>query len=96
MSQPHEIRHVGQSLASGGMKFFFTDVILRLQNAGSDRIEKIKNEINAYKTGFSFAKSSYPIEGVIKVNDIKPDNMKYIKNDDGGLVYLKLFPELKK
>jgi len=78
----HEIRHIGQSLAAGGLKFNSEG---QLQNAASSFEEGRDNEVEAYKTQYSFD-GSYPA-GAKSLNDINSTTLMNIKTADGDIAY---------
>ena len=81
----HEIRHVGQALETGELKFNSAGLML---NPGKTLEEGINNEINAYQTQFSFD-SSYP-GNANSLKDINKESLLNIKNDDNTAVYEQL------
>jgi len=56
----HEIRHLGQSLDNGGLRFSKEGKLL---NVGRTEIEQDLMEIDAYKTQFSYDQRSFPAPG---------------------------------
>ena len=78
----HEIRHVGQSIKAGGVKFNKDG---KLINAATSLPEARKNEINAYQTQYSFD-GSYPA-GASSLKDINGTSLMRIRTDDGRVVY---------
>lgn len=81
----HEIRHVGQSMEAGGVKFNKDG---RLLNAATTLERARNNEVNAYQTQYSFD-GSYPA-GANSLKDISPATLMNIKFPDGRSVYEKL------
>jgi len=58
----HEIRHVGQSLANGGLRFSSSRNLIAV---GSPDLNVTRQyEVNAYQAQFSFDRNSYPAPGV--------------------------------
>jgi RHS repeat-associated protein len=86
----HEIRHIGQSLANGGLRFSTnTATFGRLINAGSpDRARSNAFEVDAYQAQFSFDRNSYPAPGGARVlSDINLTSLRTIIGDSGGILY---------
>ncbi|MEZ4886490.1 MAG: RHS repeat-associated core domain-containing protein [Chitinophagales bacterium] len=81
----HEIRHVGQSIEAGGVKFNKDGKLL---NAATTLEGARNNEVNAYQTQFSFD-GSYPA-GASSLKDINGTTLMNIKTSDGRTVYEKL------
>ena len=81
----HEIRHVGQSLEAGKLKFNGKG---QLYNAGKTKEEQTENEIEAYKVQFSYD-GSYPV-GATVLNDINKNSLLKIKTEDGIPIYKQL------
>ena len=81
----HEIRHVGQSIEAGGVKFNKDGKLL---NAATTLEGARNNEVNAYQTQFSFD-GSYPA-GASSLKDINGTTLMNIKTSDGKTVYEKL------
>ncbi|HML59111.1 MAG TPA: RHS repeat-associated core domain-containing protein, partial [Ferruginibacter sp.] len=82
----HEVRHVGQSMMSGGLKF--TDGYL--ENASRKAPGARANEIEAYKVGYSFD-GDYPAPGgAKKLSDINENTLWEIMID-GVRVYEDLY-----
>lgn len=77
----HEIRHVGQSIKAGGLRFWNN----KLLNSGSTTQEKTDMEIDAYKTQFAFSDSDF--EGIRFIKDINEDWLRSIKYTNGDYVY---------
>ena len=81
----HEIRHIGQSLAAGGLKFSTkAETKGLLLNAGG-RNGAIGNEVEAYRAQYSFD-SSYPGRA-FNLNDINAASVGAILNDDFKKIY---------
>lgn len=78
----HEIRHVGQSIEAGGVRFNKGG---RLLNAATTLEGARNNEINAYQTQYSFD-GSYP-GGASSLKDINSTSLMNIKTSDGKTVY---------
>src|SRR5690606_22445587 len=78
----HEIRHVGQSIEAGGVRFNKDG---RLLNAATTLEGARNNEINAYQTQYSFD-GSYP-GGASSLKDINSTSLMNIKTSDGRTVY---------
>jgi RHS repeat-associated protein len=73
----HEMRHVGQSIEAGGVKF---DKDGRLFNAGKTKEEQRNNEVNAYQVEYSYD-GSYPASsGASSLKDINEDSLMDIGN----------------
>ncbi len=81
----HEIRHVGQSIEAGGVKFNKDGKLL---NAATTLEGARNNEVNAYQTQYSFD-GSYPA-GASSLKDINGTTLMNIKTSDGKTVYEKL------
>ena len=81
----HEIRHVGQSIDAGGVKFNKNGQLL---NAAATLSSARNNEVNAYQVQYSFD-GSYPA-GASSLNDINTQSLMEIKTDDGRFVYEQL------
>jgi hypothetical protein len=81
----HEIRHVGQSIAVGGVKFNKDG---RLLNAATTLKGARNNEVNAYQVQYSFD-GSYPA-GASSLKDINAQSLMEIRTDDGRTVYEQL------
>ncbi|MDL2231896.1 hypothetical protein LJB85_04100 [Porphyromonadaceae bacterium OttesenSCG-928-L07] len=81
----HEIRHVGQSIEAGGVRFNKDGKLL---NAATTLRGARKNEVNAYKTQYSFD-GTYPA-GARSLKDINETTLMNIKTSDGRIVYEKL------
>ena len=81
----HEIRHIGQSLEGGGLKFNKDGA---LKNAATTIEGARNNEVNAYQTQFSFD-NSYPV-GAASLKDINSKTLMYIRTADNKDVYEKL------
>jgi len=78
----HEIRHVGQSIEAGGVKFNKDGKLL---NSATTLEGGRNNEVNAYQTQYSYD-GSYPGSA----SSLKGINSKYlmqIKTEDGKIVY---------
>jgi len=81
----HEMRHVGQSIQAGGIKFNSKGQLLnpaRTKEGG--RI----NEVNAYQVGYSYD-GQYPVPAS-SLKDINQTSLMDIKFPDGTPVYEKL------
>ena len=61
----HEIRHIGQGLANGGLRFSSTGKLIAV--GSPDRNVTRQHEVNAYRAQFSFDRNSYPAPGGAKV-----------------------------
>ena len=86
----HEIRHIGQSLANGGLRFSSdAGTFGRLINAGSPyRAKSNAFEVDAYQALFSFDRNSYPATGRARVlSDINTTSLRTIIGDSGGILY---------
>jgi RHS repeat-associated protein len=86
----HEIRHIEQSLANGGLRFSTNSATLgRLINAGSpDRARSNAFEVDTYQAQFSFDRTSYPAAGGARVlSDINITSLRTIIGDSGGILY---------
>jgi hypothetical protein len=81
----HEIRHIGQSMEQGGTKFNSSGQLLL---AGANKEEGRKNEVEAYKVGYSYD-GQYP-GGASSLKDINQKSLMDIKFPDGSSVYEKL------
>ncbi|MXV37649.1 hypothetical protein GO491_02985 [Flavobacteriaceae bacterium Ap0902] len=81
----HEVRHVGQSLEAGGVKFNKDGKLL---NAATTLEGARNNEVNAYQTQYSYD-GSYPV-GASSLKDINGKSLMKIKTADGRVVYEKL------
>ena len=78
----HEIRHVGQSIEAGGVKFNSNGQLL---NSARTYEGGIQNEVNAYQIQYSFD-GSYPI-GASSLNDINSTTLFNIKGENGEPTY---------
>ncbi|MFV0290461.1 MAG: RHS repeat domain-containing protein [Mangrovibacterium sp.] len=81
----HEIRHVGQSIEAGGVKFNKDG---RLLNAGTTYPEARLFEVEAYQAQYSYD-GSYPA-GASSLKDINATSLMRIKTTDGRVVYKSL------
>ena len=81
----HEMRHVGQSMEVGELKFNEKG---QLYNSGKTKESRIENEVEAYKVQYSYD-GSYPI-GAISLKDINAETLMNIKKEDGTSVYEQL------
>ena len=81
----HEIRHVGQSIEAGGVKFNKDGKLL---NAATTKEGARNNEVNAYHVQYSYD-GSYPA-GASCLKDINGTTLMQIKTEDGRIVYEKL------
>ncbi|MFN5772337.1 RHS repeat domain-containing protein, partial [Flavobacterium sp.] len=81
----HEIRHVGQSIEAGGVRFNKDG---RLLNAATTLMEARNNEVNAYQVQYSFD-GSYPA-GASSLKDINGKTLMDIKREDNSAVYEQL------
>jgi len=81
----HEMRHVGQSIEAGGVKFNKNGKLL---NAATTKEEARNNEVNAYQVQYSYD-GSYPA-GASSLKDINGTTLMQIKTEDGRIVYEKL------
>ncbi len=81
----HEIRHVGQSIGAGGVKFNKNGQLL---NSATTISGGRNNEVNAYQVQFSFD-GSYPA-GASSLKDINGTTLMNIKKEDGTSVYEQL------
>ncbi len=61
----HEIRHVGQSLANGGLRFSSSGKLIAV--GSPDRNVTRQQEVNAYQVQFSFDRNSYPAPGGARI-----------------------------
>jgi uncharacterized protein YoxC len=86
----HEIRHVGQSIEAGGVKFNKSGQLL---NAATTLEGARNNEVNAYQVQYSYD-NSYPANAS-SLKDINPTSLMKIKSPDGIVVYEKLKDEKK-
>jgi hypothetical protein len=81
----HEIRHIGQSIGAGGVRFNSNGQLL---NSATTKADGRNNEINAYQAQYSYD-GSYPASaGSLK--DINAKSLMEIKKDDGTPVYQQL------
>ena len=87
----HEIRHVGQSIEAGGVKFNSNGQLL---NAAKTYEGGIRNEVNAYQVQYSFD-GSYPA-GASSLKDINSTTLFNIKGENGEPVYKGLINTKKK
>lgn len=87
----HEIRHVGQSIEAGGVKFNTNG---RLLNSATTLRGARLNEVNAYQTQFSFD-GSYPA-GAGSLKGINEKSLMQIKIEGGAKVYKDLEEKEKK
>ena len=78
----HEIRHIGQSISNGGLKFNEQNILL---NSAKTQARGIVNEINAYQVQYSFD-SSYP-GGASSLKDINSNSLMQIKDDNEITIY---------
>ncbi|MCW5921679.1 MAG: hypothetical protein KIS77_05000 [Saprospiraceae bacterium] len=78
----HEIRHVGQSIEAGGLKFNKNGQLI---NAATTLEEARNNEVNAYQVQYSYD-GSYPA-GASSLSDINPTSLMKIKSADGTAIY---------
>jgi len=85
----HEIRHIGQSLANGGLRFSTNPATLnRLLNAGGDAASRTGMEVDAYRAQFSIDRSSYPAPGgARRLSDINAATLHTIIGDSGNPLY---------
>ena len=81
----HEMRHVGQSIEAGGVKFNKDGKLL---NAATTKEGTRINEVNAYQVQYSYD-GSYPA-GASSLKDINGTTLMQIKTEDGRIVYEKL------
>jgi RHS repeat-associated protein len=81
----HEIRHVGQSIEAGGVRFNSKGELL---NSASTKAGGRNNEINAYQVGYSYD-GQYPVPAN-SLKDINAKSLMEIKREDGTPVYEKL------
>ena len=82
----HEIRHVGQSIEAGGVKFNSNGQLLNAAKVFNGDYSKVyKNEVNAYQVQYSFD-GSYPT-GVSSLKDINTKSLRDIKDDNGNYIY---------
>ena len=78
----HEIRHVGQSIEAGGLRFNSDGQLL---NSATTIVGGYANEVEAYKVGYSYD-GQYPVSaGSLK--DINQKSLMDIKFEDGKSVY---------
>ena len=82
----HEIRHVGQSLANGGLRFSTNPNTLgRLLNVGTNPAQRTAFEVDAYQAQFSIDRSSYPAPGGARIlSDINATSLRTIIGDSGS------------
>ena len=78
----HEIRHIGQSMEAGGLKFNKNGQLINPAN--TYKVAR-KNEVKAYQTQYSFD-NSYP-ERANSLKDINEKSLMKIKKEDGTKVY---------
>ncbi|SPE77282.1 hypothetical protein FLACOL_01275 [Flavobacterium columnare] len=78
----HEIRHVGQSMEAGGVRFNSNGQLL---NSAKTYEGGIQNEVNAYQIQYSFD-GSYPA-GASSLKDINSTSLFNIKGESGEPVY---------
>lgn len=78
----HEIRHIGQSIDAGGVKFNSSGQLL---NSAKTYEGGIQNEVNAYQIQYSFD-GSYPA-GASSLNDINSTTLFNIKGENGEPIY---------
>ncbi len=81
----HEIRHIGQSIEAGGVKFNSNGQLL---NSATTKAGGRNNEVNAYQIGFSFD-GQYP-NSASSLKDINQKSLMEIKLPDGTSVYEQL------
>ena len=79
----HEVTHVSQSLANGGLKFDNSGTLL---NAGGTVRQKAFNEIEAYKRQYSYDQNSFP-GSVNSISNINIKSVGNITNSSGQYVY---------
>jgi len=78
----HEIRHIGQSIEAGGVRFNKDG---KLINATSTRAGARNNEVNAYQVEYSYD-GSYPVSAR-SLKDINENTLMNIRKEDGTAVY---------
>ena len=78
----HEIRHIGQSIDAGDVKFNSNGQLL---NSAKTYEGGIQNEVNAYQIQYSFD-GSYPA-GASSLNDINSTTLFNIKGENGEPIY---------
>ncbi|MDR6571143.1 DUF6443 domain-containing protein [Chitinophaga ginsengisegetis] len=85
----HEIRHIGQSLANGGLRFSVSEATRgRLLNAGTNPAQRSAFEVDAYRVQFSIDRNSYPAPGGARVlGDINEASLRTITGDNGSPIY---------
>lgn len=85
----HEIRHIAQGLANGGMRFSTNPATLgRLLNAGVNAVQKAAFEVDSYRVQFSFDRNSYPAPGGARsLDDINETTLRTIIGDNGQPLY---------
>ena len=85
----HEIRHIGQSMANGGLRFSTrAETLNRLLNAGSNSFQRTNFEVDGYRAQFSLYRNSYPAPGGARVlADINATSLKTIVGDNGSPLY---------
>lgn len=83
----HEIRHVGQSIQAGGVKFNSSGQLL---NSARNKADGRENEVNAYQTGYSYDGQYAPGVSAGSLKDINGQTLMDIKLSDGTPVYEKL------
>ncbi|RFS21057.1 hypothetical protein DVR12_17095 [Chitinophaga silvatica] len=83
----HEIRHIGQSLAAGGLSFSESpNTKGRLKYASVGRRQEL--EVNAYQTQFSLDPLGYPAtRRAFMLSDINIESLKSILGEDGNAAY---------
>lgn len=81
----HEIRHVGQSIEAGGVKFNKNGQLL---NAAKTIEGGRNNEVNAYQVQYSFD-GSYPA-GASSLKDVNGKTLMDIRRNDGTSIYEQL------
>ncbi|MBC7566904.1 MAG: hypothetical protein H7223_08040 [Pedobacter sp.] len=81
----HEMRHIGQSLQAGGLKFSNNGNLL---NSATTKAGARNNEVNSYRVGYAYD-GNYPV-GAQSLKDINQTTLMNIKLPDGTPVYEKL------
>lgn len=82
----HEIRHVGQSIEAGGVKFNKDGRLLNAAKVINGDYSKVyNNEINAYQVQYSFD-GSYPMRAS-SLGDINVNSLREIKDANGNYIY---------
>lgn len=83
----HEIRHIGQSFEAGGMKFNKYGQLLnaaKIINNKPDTKAINDNEIQAYRVGYSYDKTSYP-GTAYSLDDINEESLTELSSSNSSL-----------